>query len=218
MLTEKEKLEIRGRLYLWETAISECQNILKLVSRNQMELNTGRPLEREKALDPQFQEFAKQQPDYTPGTIQYSHLEMFYSANPKEFPCFVDCVSITKYLHMLVVVIFCQILNKGNFQEGTVAGNTKHFIATHLNGIVDRLFTKEEEKEKFQNFQDQCLSARDQMIGHADGKAFELIHGKPVSSMKLISTCIDNIDFNYLSEFIEELRIEILKYTNEITA
>lgn len=218
MLTDKEKLEIKGRLWLWESAISECQSILRLLSRNQMELDTGRPLERERALDSKFQEFAKQQSDYTPGTLKHSHIKMFYDANPKEFPCFTDCVSITKYGHMLVVVLFCQILNKGNFDEGIVAGNTKPFIAAHLNKIVDRLFSSEEEKEKFKNFQNQCLKARDQMIGHADGKAFNLKHGKVVSSMKMIASCVDDIDFDYFSDILESFRIEILKYANEVSA
>ncbi len=218
MLTEKEKFEVRGRLWLWESAISECQGILRLLSRNQMEFDTGRPRKRETALDAKFQEFAKQQPDYTPGKIKYSHHKMFFDTNPKEFPCFTDCISITKYGHMLVVVLFCQILNKGNFDEGTVAGNTKHFISTHLNEIVDRLFASKEEKKKFKNFQNQCLNARDQMLGHADGKAFNLNHGEAVSSMKMISSCTDDIDFDYFSNIIESFRIEILKYAEEVSA
>ncbi len=218
MLSEKEKLEVKGRLWLWESAVSECKSILKLVTRNKMEIDTGRPLQRETVLDEKFQEFAKAQIDYTPGNMKFSHHQEFYALNQKEFPCFTDCTSITRYGHMLVVVLFCQILNKGNFDEGKVAGNTKHFIATHLNQLTGRLFSTKEDKEKFRKLQNQCLKARDQMLGHADGQAFNLEHGEAVSSMKMISSCIDDIDFEYLSDILEDFRLEILMYANEVSA
>ena len=44
---------------------------------------------------------------------------------------------------------------------------------------------------------------RDKMIAHADGKAFEMTHGHPVMSHKMIESGIDTIDFDFLLKVCE---------------
>lgn len=102
---------------------------------------------KESVLAEKLQKFQKQQPGYTTGKQKLSHIRMFYSLNHKEFPCFTDCCSITSYLQMLAVILFCQVFNKGNYHEETVAGNTKHFIATHFEEIINRLFPSKEKNQ-----------------------------------------------------------------------
>jgi hypothetical protein len=218
MQMEKEKLEIRGRLWLWASAIGECKAILNLLRRNEAELESGRPDERENESSTAFQEYARNQPDYTPGTQKLSHHMTFSEILPKAYPAFTDCYQIRNYGHMLAVVLFCQTLNKGNRHEGIVAGNTKHFISTHLDEILKSLFQTETEIEEFYQLQDVCLTARDQMIGHADGAAFQMEHGYPVSRMKLIHTAVEPVNFEYMGHILEPLRIAIIEYANRVTA
>ena len=217
MKDQSENLEIKGRLWLWMNAISECQSILRLVKRTQAELDTGRPNEIEISSNENFKDFLRQQPDYKPGHLLLSHIIAFDKSNPKEFPCFTDCLSIKYYLKMLSVIIFCQIINKGNSDKGNTAGNTKNFISTHLSEIENRIFLIQEDKNRFKYFKEQCKKSRDQMLGHADGSAFEVKHGPQVSSMKIIQSSIKEIDFEYMNSILEPLRVAILEYANEVS-
>ncbi|MBU6995865.1 hypothetical protein [Ferrovum myxofaciens] len=217
MQTEQEKLEIRGRLWLWASAISECKTILNLLRKNEAELTSGRPAERDNDNSEAFQAFAKNQPDYTPGMQKLSHHIAFLEISPSAYPASSDCFHIRNYGQMLAVVLFCQTLNKGNRHDGTVAGNTKIFISTHLDEIVRSLFQTEAEREEFYRLRDVCLVARDQMIGHADGAAFQLEHGYPVSRMNSLHTAVTLVDFEYMGRIMEPLRLAIMDYARRIT-
>lgn len=218
MKLQNEKLEIRGRLILWSWALGECASILKLVGRTQRELDSGRPLEKEYASSAAFQAWLKSQPDYEAGPIKSSQLFAFLEINPTDYPSFTDCGQIKKYAHMLSVVLFCQMLNPGNYHEGTVASNTKHFVKTHLDQILEKVFATQEEIEKFYTFKESCLGARDRMIGHADGAAFNMKHGAQVTSSRAITSAIDSIDFQYMESIIEPLRVAVLEHANHVTA
>lgn len=215
---KKEKLEIRGRLWLWSGALNECAKILKLVGRNQRELDSGRPLDKENIHSSAFQAWLKDQPDYKPGPINFSQVIAFSDIHPTDYPAFTDCFLIEKYAHMLAVVLFCQMLNSGKYHEGAVAGNTKHFVQKHLDQILEKIFTTKDEIDKFYAFKESCLKARDGMIGHADGAAFNMRHGNPASSMKMVTSAVENIDFKYMASILEPLSKAVLEHANHVTA
>lgn len=217
MQPSKEKLEIRGRLWLWSAALDECSAILKISQRNESELASERPSLKEEVFSDAFKQWRESRPGYTPGPLKLSEHVEFSNLQPKEYPAFTDCIQIRNYTHMLAVVLFCQMLNPGRYHEGSVAGNTKHFIQTHLEEILNAVFPAACERERFEKFKEACLVARDKMIGHADGPAFDLQHGTPVSKMKMIVTAVDGINFEYMAEILEPLSIAVMQHASRVT-
>lgn len=218
MQPSNEKLEIRGRLWLWSAALDECSAILKISQRNESEMQSERPSQKEKTFSDAFQQWRESQPGYTSGSLMLSeHLE-FSRLHQKEYPAFTDCSQIRNYTHMLAVVLFCQMLKPGNYQEGSVANNTKHFVQTHLEEILNVVFPAAPERERFELFKDACLVARDKMIGHADGPAFDVQHGTPVSKMKMIVTAVEGIDFMYMADILKPLSMAVMEHANRVMA
>jgi hypothetical protein len=218
MQPSKEKLEIRGRLWLWSAALHECSAILKISQRNETELASARPSQKEKTFSDAFKQWRESPPGFNPGPLKLSEHMEFSRLQPKEYPAFTDCIQIRDYTHMLAIVLFCQMLNPGRHHEGSVAGNTKHFIQTHLEEILKSVFPAEPERERFEKFKEACLVARDKMIGHADGPAFDLQHGTPVSQMKMIVAAVAEIDFEYMAEILKPLSIAVMEHANRVTA
>lgn len=217
MPPSKEKLEIRGRLLLWSSALDECTSILKISQRNESEMESGRPSQKEQAFTDAFRIWQESQPSYTLGSLKLSEHIEFSGTYPKEYPAFTDCIQIRNYMHMLAVVLFCQILKSGRYDEGSVAGNTKHFIQTHLEEILHSVFPTTSERERFEQFKDAFLIARDKMIGHADGPAFGLQHGTQVSRMKMIVPSVEGIDFKYMAEILHPLRVAVMQHARRVT-
>jgi len=203
MTTKEKQCEIRGRLYLWHQAISECISIFQLINRNEEEQKSGRPIERSQYFSEALHEFSKQQPDYQPERQLLSHFVTFQKIQNEEYPSSIDCLKIDDYCKMLVIVFFCQLFNPGNCDKGKVAKNTKNFVQTHLDQILSTIFATDEEKEKFSQFSETCLKARDKMIGHADGSAFNVRHGHPVTSMNLVHVALLDINFTYMESVLE---------------
>lgn len=217
MASQSEKLEMRGRLWLWSSALNECELILMILRRNAAEIDSGRPSEKEQRFSAAFQEYLNSKPNYVPGKLKHSDLVEFTELHPKEYPAFTDCISIQNYLRMLAVVLFCQMLNRGNYDPGRASGNTKHFVETHIEQIRNSVFSSDSAKEEFRRFCGACLTARDQMIGHADGAAFQIEHGTPVSKMKMVSASIERIDFSYMERVVKPLNRAVLEHAEHVS-
>lgn len=84
--------------------------------------------------------------------------------------------------------------------------------------ILNTVFMGDSELEEFHRFRDVCLTARDQMIGHADGAAFQIEHGTPVSKMKMISAAVEGIDFLYMERVVKPLNRAVLEYAEHVSA
>lgn len=212
----KTKLEILGRLRLWSYVLDECHSVLKIAKRAETEMNSEEAYAKHDRYSKALQEFAQTQPDYIAGTLKHSHALAFEQIQQKEFPAFTDCFLIKNYCHMLAVVLFCQIFNPGYSDEGKVAGNNKTFISLHFESILHSLFKTPKDKSDFDALLEKCLWARDKMIGHADGKAFEVIHGTPISKMKHLHSAIEGIDFIYMEKIVKPLSNAVLEYANKV--
>lgn len=132
MTSQSEKLEMRGRLWLWSSALDECELILMILRRNAAEIDSGRPSEKDQRFSAAFQEYLKSKPNYVPGKIKRSDLVEFSELHPREYPALTDCIPIQNYLRMLAVVLFCQMLNMGNYDPGRASRNIKNFVETHI--------------------------------------------------------------------------------------
>lgn len=212
----EDKLEIKGRLLLWHTALLECEQLFKMIKRAELEINTKEALEKEHRHTIALQNFASTQPDYRPGTMKNEHAVAFSKIQPKEFGAYTDCYYIKESLLMLAVVFFCQIFNSGYKSKGKAAANNKEFVSKHINHILIDIFPLPEELDRFELLKKQLVTARDRMIGHADGDAFNIVHGTPITSMKSYSAGLKEIDVEYWISVVEPLRLAVLKYAQKV--
>lgn len=218
MTPQPEKLEILGRLWLWSSALDECELILIILRRNAAEIDSGRPSKKDQRFSAAFQEYLKSKPNHLPGKLKISDLGEFSELHPKEYPAYTDCIPIQNYLRILAVVLFCQVLNKGNYDPGRASKNTKNFVTIHIKQILNNVFSSDSKLEEFHRFCGACLTARDQMIGHADGAAFQIEHGIPFSKMKMISASVEGIDFSYMERVVKPLNRAVLEYAEHVSA
>lgn len=213
-----DKLETRGRLWLWSGALEECKRLLELAVRAEAEMKSTTAQEKEQRFTNALHEFSCAQPDYTPEMQKLSHLVAFKKIQQREFGAETDCFSITNYFRMLAIVFSCQIFNIGYGVERKAAQNTKAFVNFHLGNILRTVFTTPEDREQFDRLCSQLIAARNEMIGHADARAFSIVHGHPISTMRMSIDAIQDIDFQYLASILEPLNHEIRKYTRDATA
>lgn len=214
-----DQQELKGRFWLWVSAISKTQDLLYLAARSWDALNQENIRAQDKENIEKFHEFRKTLPDYKEGTKSLSHVALFNSSHKKDFPELVECFSIHDACVELAVIYFCQILNPGNSDPGNASKNDKAFIEKHLSEIAQRaLIDTAGEIEHFNKLCAELKTARDKMLGHADAKAFNIQHGEQISSMKLHRQAWQNIDINFWRNILERLRISTLKYCNELSA
>lgn len=214
---EKFKLELRGRLWLWSCTLDECHRILSIAKRAEKEMDSQQSRDKQQRfVNAQF-EFAKRQPDYIEGNLKDTHMAAFQKIQQMEFPAYTDCVQIVNYCQMLAVIFFCQLFNSGYADEGKVAGNTPSFIQSHFNNIVKMVFPSQEAQIEFHSFKDNCVNARNKMLGHAQGVAFNVAHGDPISTMTLHVSAVRNIDFNYMRAIVGPMSNAIMAYERQVT-
>jgi hypothetical protein len=216
MSVVENKNELKGRFWLWVSAISQTQDLLHLASRSFEAKDQENIVGQFKVDNDKFHEFRKTLPDYKEETMNVNHFSMFNSIYKKKFPELVECFSIHDACIELAIVYFCQIMNPGNSDPGNASRNDRSFIDMHLNKIASRALSGEE-MLKFNSLCVELKTARDKMLGHADAKAFNINHGEQVSSMKMHRQSWQEIDINFWREILEKLRISTLKYSNEIT-
>lgn len=185
MSTQPNDPERTGRLYLWANALSECHSLLRLAKR--AERSVKRHVEdaaerKAKGLSPDLGNFG------TP-----------------EFGGYVDLFCTMQSCRMLAVVVFCQLLNEGYSDPGKASRNSEAFRETPWDECCKDVFQTLVERAKFDALVVQLRDRRNGMIAHADAKLFEINHGQPMSSLKMISTAIEGIDFDYWESVIDPL-------------
>lgn len=211
MPTVINNMELKGRLWLWYSAISHAHMLLELASRSRAAINQPNIKERDEETTRKFHEFRNTQPDNKEGEIYLNHLVLFNSIYAKEFPEITECFSMYNACIELAIIYFCQILSPGNSDPGNAAKNDKNYLIK----ISENFFQSQEEINKFNNLCNELRTARDKMLGHADAKAFSIKHGEQISSMKLHSQAWKDIDIDYWHGLLEGLAKAILEYSNE---
>ncbi len=175
--------EKTGRIYLWINAISECRSLLDLATKAE---NAALKLSK----------------DASDGNIKKSY-------NINEFGSYPDLHQTTQYLRMLAIVLFCQIILKGNKQTNVASKNDKQFVEKELQPCLSKVFPTIEERHKFDELLNNIRDARDGVIGHADAKYFNINYGETISSVNMHSKCLENIDFVYWRKVIEPVYREL---------
>ena len=214
-MERKEILEIKGRLYLWHNAVSECKSILDLAKKAKEAIYQKNIIDEDKKYMQEYHDFLETQDDYNQGSHKFSHWLRFQKKHKINFPSFTDCILIETNNIMLAIVFFSQIFNMGYGDKEKAKKNSKEFVDQHLDNILKLKFT-EEEIIKFYKLKNTILEIRNSMIGHADAKAFNIEYGNPITRMKMFSSKIRNIDLEFWIQCLEPLRLSILKYSNNL--
>ena len=212
-MEEKEILEIKGRLYLWHNAISECKSILNLAKKSKDAISQKNIIDDDKQYMKKYHDFLKTQDDYKQGSQKLSHWLKFQKKHKANFPSIVDCITLETNNIMLAIVFFSQIFNIGYGDDEKAKKNSKEFQNQHLDDILKIKFS-EEEIINFHKLKDTILKIRNSMIGHADAKEFNIEHGNPITRMKMFSSKIKDIDLEFWLYCLEPLRLSILEYSN----
>lgn len=210
----REKLEVRGRLWLWESAVLQTQQLLFLAERSRSGAEQQHIHDELDAYNKSLRDFARGKPDHEEGVLKLSVAKEFDSQHPRAFPTWTECMTIHDACIELAIVYFSQILISGYQDTGSAAKSDKPFRDQHLNTIASMVFPDQSDIDRFFDFCEQVLTARNKMIGHADGEAFAIEHGTPVSKMKSYRQAWEHIDLKYWASFLERLRIGILEYAN----
>lgn len=199
-MDRKTKNEIVGRLWLWAQAVSMTQILLQQAARAENGKHQTFQINERDQYIKDLNKFAAEQPDYRPGTILSSQQNKFDAIYQRPFPTWMECFTLNEACIELAIVYFCQILNDGYESQGSSASNNKVFRESHLPRILDRVF-EAGDLDKFQTLKKQLTTARDKMIGHADGDSYNIFHGDPISTMKGPSSSWIDIDFIFGDHF-----------------
>lgn len=190
-MSSNQHAEIVGRLGLWNNALMQCSWSLTTLFRCQEELDSGRP------------------------NTRHENSLKEHKKTSEAFPSLFDCLQIKNACGMSAVVVFCQVFNTGYPAEGVAAGNKEPHISEHLKQIISNAFPNKDERQDFEIFLNTCETVRDEMIAHADGRAFDITHGSPVSKMRLVMSSIQDIDFRYMYSVTKKLETAINGYSEQ---
>jgi hypothetical protein len=207
-----EKIELRGRLWLWDLAVTQTQQLLFLAERSKSGAEQQHIRDELDAYNKSLRDFVRGKPDHEEGVLRLSVVKEYDAQNRRAFPTWVECMAIHGACIELALIYFSQVLNVGHADIGSAAKRDKPFRDQHLKAIASTVFSEKSDMDRFFNLFEQILAARDQMIGRADGKAFGIQHGNTVSTMKTYRQAWEHIDLEYWSSFLERLRIGILEY------
>lgn len=133
------------------------------------------------------------------------------------FPTYDELIEIRDANIALAIVWFCQILIDGNEKTGAVAKNTKKFRETHLPIIIERAFPSNSDKEKFSQLRTELIKARHNMLGHASGLAYNVIHHDGFSEFYSNNEAWKNINIDFWFHSLAPLQIEIQNYYLELS-
>ncbi|MBL8509244.1 hypothetical protein [Chitinimonas sp. JJ19] len=194
-----------GRLSLYAAALEECERILALDQLTVQE----RDSERARAKDSDWSKAQQQDRLAKDGgsarPLLLSDIRDFQRRCSKEFPSSLHCSQLSEYLRMLAVILFCQVSGPGNSDPGNVASNDNAFRKEYLERITSSVFTTRDDKKQYDEFVTACKNARDKMLGHADGKAFNIKHGDVVTTMNLHIVALNDLDFEYMRRVVSAI-------------
>ena len=190
----KQKNELVGRLWLWAHSIDKTKELLIIAQRAALGKNQDFQISERDEYIKKLNEFVKQQPDYKTDTIFSSQQQKFDQIYPRQFPTWGECFQIYDACIELAIIYFCQIFNFAHGEEGTASSNATRFRNEHFLAILNKVFTNNDDLEKFNKLKDVIVTARNKMIGHADANAYSIRHRTPVSTMKGPKNIWSNID------------------------
>ncbi|MGC9491475.1 hypothetical protein [Vibrio genomosp. F10] len=116
----------------------------------------------------------------------------------------------------LAIIYFCQIVNNGNSDSECVASNSREFRQQYWRPWVN-FAIDDSEVSYFDETVELIKRARDQMLGHADGRAFEVEHVGPMTVAKQYRQSWKDIDIEFWTNATKSLRSSFGDYVRTIS-
>lgn len=204
--------EDQSRLLLWMSALEQTKRLLRLAERALAAQGSAEMNAKLQKHCESSQAFARAQPDYTPGMQKSSHFSAHDELYPREFADPIDCFETANACRMLAIVFFCQVFKGGYAEDGNVAGNKPEFIRGHLDNILCLAYPHQEARNAFSSMRMLIESARDNMLAHADAKAFEVTSFDAGMHLKLHAAALTGIDFSAFTPAVESLIPVLIQY------
>lgn len=115
----------------------------------------------------------------------------------------------------MAVIYFCQIVSNGNSDSERVATNNRVFRQQYWRPWV-KFAIDDSGTSRFDETVELIKRARDQMLGHADGRAFEVDHVGPITMAKQYSQSWKDIDIEFWRNSMKNLRSSFGDYVRTI--
>jgi hypothetical protein len=204
-----ETAEIAGRLALWVFTLMECRRLLKLAARAKTSA-TPESLKLQQEKTAKLQDIGPSNAPPIAGDPEgLNPYQRFIKDNPQyyDFPTYHDCNDIADTVRMYAIVAFCRIWTTGNRSEGTAKANKDRKDPTMANlreTMIGKAFSEAESRQRFDEFLDQLLKARDKVIAHADGSHAN-IRFEEALILTPTSNIVSGIDMEYFAECVDRL-------------
>lgn len=163
--------EIKGRLYLWYSAVGQCCELLDLYSKD---------------------------PIVAPGSYSSDEIKLIRNSSVE-----------------MAIIYFCQVVNNGNGHSKLVANNNRAFRQEHWQAWVNFSIV-DADKRYFEETVGLIKHARDQMLGHADGRAFDVSHTGPLTMFKQYSQSWKDIDIEFWKASMKNLKSSFGDYIRSL--
>ena len=182
-LPKERRLEIVGRVHLWEDRLRECNAILHMA----LKANASRAANAER--------------------VAAGDLSVLDNSRP--FPNDSELFNLgRRYLPMLATVIFCTILKSpGDPDPGKVAGNREDLLNRIREDLFARAFPRAEKRGAFDQLAKRLLEIRHEILAHVAGKAagMELVGSDGLGSYNMMAGPTE-AEFLRLHAFAGDLR------------
>ncbi|BCI77695.1 hypothetical protein [Vibrio cholerae] len=116
----------------------------------------------------------------------------------------------------MAIIYFCQIVNNGNSDFERVAINNREFRQRYWRPWVNFAIDNSDAIH-FDETVKLIKRARDQMLGHADGRAFEVEHVGPITVAKQYRQSWKDIDIEFWKNSMKNLRSSFGDYVRTIS-
>lgn len=116
----------------------------------------------------------------------------------------------------MAIIYFCQIVNNGNSDSERVAINNREFRQRYWRPWVDFAIDNLDVSH-FDETVELIKRARDQMLGHADGRAFEVEHVGAITMAKQFRQSWKDIDIEFWKNSMKNLRSSFGDYVRTIS-
>ena len=123
-----------------------------------------------------------------------------------------DLRATSQYLKMMAIVMFCQILNRGDELSDIVKSNNECFFKKHFPLLISHSLITEDEKITLNELIETIKSARNKMIAHADAGKFYIDSTQSWTHQKSLR----GIDFEFFRRMVGLLEMAAQIYGHSI--
>ena len=165
-----------------------------------------------------MQEAIRSRPDYDPGIQKHSHFRDFELSNLRPLADTLDFLGFHDACRMLAVIFACQLFKSGHEDKDVVAGNSPNFVDRQIDKLQTLADFTAADRHAFSDLRTRLTTARDKMLAHADGNAFDFKEIPAGLRFKLPITSIQELDFDLMLAFLSRLEEAIRLYLRPAAA